>query len=203
MKKTYTNKQITEAIRYWKKQLKAGNYRKVNESLEYEALEKDLEGALAARNDIPNYIKAYIHDIILDNAGHDGIGYDYEFDGIVNDLKRERVITVMTQGGANGPAVDIPTNAVPLKVTPDQIAAYVNKVRPGARPLLAEIEFDDEVGTFVYGFRGEFDDDEWRRNMVEGYETPIDLGADGDAARIYSQYRDRIYTVDSRGVSDL
>lgn len=32
MKKRYTKKQITEAIAYWKKQLRAGNYKKVNES---------------------------------------------------------------------------------------------------------------------------------------------------------------------------
>ena len=32
MKKQYTKKQITEAIAYWKKQLKNGNYKKVNES---------------------------------------------------------------------------------------------------------------------------------------------------------------------------
>ena len=30
--KKYTKKQITEAITYWKKQLRAGNYKKVNES---------------------------------------------------------------------------------------------------------------------------------------------------------------------------
>jgi hypothetical protein len=32
MKKTYTKKQIQEAISYWKKQLAEGNYRKINES---------------------------------------------------------------------------------------------------------------------------------------------------------------------------
>ena len=32
MKKQYTRKQIVESINYWKKQLKAGNYRKVNEA---------------------------------------------------------------------------------------------------------------------------------------------------------------------------
>lgn len=32
MKKTYTKKQITEAIAYWEKQINAGNYKKVNES---------------------------------------------------------------------------------------------------------------------------------------------------------------------------
>jgi hypothetical protein len=31
MKKTYTKKQITEAITYWEKQLRAGNYRKLDE----------------------------------------------------------------------------------------------------------------------------------------------------------------------------
>ena len=38
MKKQYTRKQIVEAIAYWKKQLRAGNYKKLNESKEdYEA----------------------------------------------------------------------------------------------------------------------------------------------------------------------
>lgn len=32
MKKKYTKKQIQEAIKYWEKQLKAGNYKKLNES---------------------------------------------------------------------------------------------------------------------------------------------------------------------------
>ena len=32
MKKRYTKKQICEAIAYWKKQLRAGNYKKINES---------------------------------------------------------------------------------------------------------------------------------------------------------------------------
>ena len=37
MKKTYTKKQIQEAIAYWKKQLAKGNYRKVNEALQPDA----------------------------------------------------------------------------------------------------------------------------------------------------------------------
>jgi hypothetical protein len=38
MKKQYTRKQITEALAYWEKQLRIGNYRKLNESKEdYEA----------------------------------------------------------------------------------------------------------------------------------------------------------------------
>ena len=36
MKKTYTKKQIQEAISYWRKQLAEGNYRKMDESLNYE-----------------------------------------------------------------------------------------------------------------------------------------------------------------------
>ena len=34
MKKTYTKKQIAEAIAYWQKQLKAGSCRRVDESVE-------------------------------------------------------------------------------------------------------------------------------------------------------------------------
>ena len=34
MKKQYTRKQITEAIAYWEKQLKARNYKRVDESVE-------------------------------------------------------------------------------------------------------------------------------------------------------------------------
>ena len=34
MKKKYTKRQITEAIAYWKRQLKLGNYKKLNESNE-------------------------------------------------------------------------------------------------------------------------------------------------------------------------
>ena len=32
MKKIYTKKQICEAIAYWEKQLRSGNYKKINES---------------------------------------------------------------------------------------------------------------------------------------------------------------------------
>lgn len=38
MKKKYTKKQICEAIAYWKKQLKSGNYKKINESLDDKCL---------------------------------------------------------------------------------------------------------------------------------------------------------------------
>ena len=33
MKKKYTKKQILESIKYWQKQLRAGNYKKLNESI--------------------------------------------------------------------------------------------------------------------------------------------------------------------------
>jgi len=34
MKKKYTKKQITEAIAYWEKQLRVGNYKRVDESVD-------------------------------------------------------------------------------------------------------------------------------------------------------------------------
>ena len=36
MKKRYTKKQIMESIKYWQKQLKAGNYKKLNEDSDIE-----------------------------------------------------------------------------------------------------------------------------------------------------------------------
>ena len=119
----------------------------------------------------------------------------------MNDLKRERVITVTAVDGANELEIDIPTAAVPLKVTPDQILDYARGQNPNARPLRVRIEFDSEAGAFVHGFNGEFGDDEWREEIVADYASPIDLGEDGDAVEIYSQYRNRIYTVDYRGVA--
>ena len=40
MKKKYTKRQIAEAIAYWKKQLKLGNYKKLNESEDQKELKK-------------------------------------------------------------------------------------------------------------------------------------------------------------------
>ena len=44
MKKRYTKKQIQESIAYWKKQLKLGNYKKLNESLNDEELRNGPNG---------------------------------------------------------------------------------------------------------------------------------------------------------------
>ena len=46
MKKKYTRKQILESIKYWKKQLKTGNYRKLNESQLNEGKIADFFGKL-------------------------------------------------------------------------------------------------------------------------------------------------------------
>ena len=47
MKKQYTRKQIVESINYWKKQLKAGNYKKLDES----------DGEFEKIDDIAKYLK--------------------------------------------------------------------------------------------------------------------------------------------------
>lgn len=102
------------------KKLKQGGRRKVNEEVDHGQIKMDIEAQLAERDDIPNYLKSRIHDLVVDNAGYDGIEYDsQQVDIYANAWKRERVITVTAMDGTNGPGINIPTNAVPLKVTPD------------------------------------------------------------------------------------
>ena len=55
MKKSYTKRQIQEAIAYWKRQLVKGNYCKVNESLDqarFEQIKDDLFSILRAHGPI-------------------------------------------------------------------------------------------------------------------------------------------------------
>ena len=189
MKKAYTKKQIKEAIAYWEKQLKAGNYRKVNESLEYEGAEEDISSELEARDDIPNYLKPYIREQVLADVGHDGVGYhDWDLDQFAEDLKDEREILVTTRAG--GPAINIPTAAVPLKVTPRQIEDYVNGRRQGGGILNVELRFDDYgAGSFCYSpDRLVAEDLEWCQETIEAGMTPMDMGPDGDATAICDRH---------------
>lgn len=50
MKRKYTKKQICEAIAYWKKQLKNGNYKKVNESIDDYYIENPNVKDIARKN---------------------------------------------------------------------------------------------------------------------------------------------------------
>lgn len=68
MKKQYTRKQITEAIAYWEKQLRAGNCKKLNEagSADKELLKKAGREAL---DDIEKNIEKYVkHDYGMDRV---------------------------------------------------------------------------------------------------------------------------------------
>lgn len=63
MKKTYTRKQIQEAISYWERQLAEGNYRKVNEEVGLESgrrviLKIGAIGRWHAFDENGNFIKA-------------------------------------------------------------------------------------------------------------------------------------------------
>ena len=67
----------------------------MNESVEYEGACEDIGSELVARDDIPNYAKAYIRDEVLADVGHDGIGWhDWDLDAFAKDILEERVITV-------------------------------------------------------------------------------------------------------------
>lgn len=66
MKKQYTKKQITEAIAYWEKQLRAGNYKKINESeegmarLKLQKMKRELE---ASKGKTPSD-KAFVYGLM-------------------------------------------------------------------------------------------------------------------------------------------
>ena len=88
MKKKYTKKQITEAISYWQKQLRAGNYKKVNESrydtdmaAEIYAQDEAEISAIAAqlmqlpKNDMQEAAYNKIGDLALANAKYSNSSY--------------------------------------------------------------------------------------------------------------------------------
>lgn len=69
MKKKYTKKQITEAISYWEKQLRAGNYRRVDESTDVDWT-KDMgktanDFALGLKNDSPDLKAVFVVNTII------------------------------------------------------------------------------------------------------------------------------------------
>ena len=88
MKKRYTKKQIQEAINYWEKQLRTGNYKKVNESrydtdmaAETYAQDEEEISAIAAqlmrlpKNDMQEAAYNKIGDLALANAKHSNGSY--------------------------------------------------------------------------------------------------------------------------------
>ena len=104
MKKTYTKRQIQEAISYWQKQLKLGNYKKVNESrydigMAAETYVQDEAeiSAIAAqlmrlpKNDMQEAAYNKIGDLALANAKYSNGSYTkaeqlvYDFNPVVAD----------------------------------------------------------------------------------------------------------------------
>lgn len=69
--KKYTKKQIVEAISYWEKQIRLGNYKKINESYESYKLDdlRDLASQeLFTYDNIPNYAKKFILDGVMEDV---------------------------------------------------------------------------------------------------------------------------------------
>ena len=83
MKKTYTKKQIQEAIAYWQKQLAKGNYRKVNESSDEN--ETSADKAIRAL-DAAGFYAEYIDDNTIQLSFDDKYDYYSHVDKIANAL---------------------------------------------------------------------------------------------------------------------
>lgn len=206
MKKTYTRKQIQEAISYWRKQLRTGNYRKIGESLESEGAREDIESELAGRNDIPNYLKRFIRDEVLADAGTDGVGWhDWNLDVFAEDLLRDRVVEVDYMIWDDGNSDDatatrIPNDRLPLKFGPEQVNAELRRMFPDRKGLFASgisISFPEDDLRFYWESSGCFDDPQWRQEILQGGAIPVELDDAGDAERLYDG---RIYTIDASGV---
>lgn len=187
MKKTYTKKQIREAISYWE-----GKLRRMNES-EYDNVMEDVVNELAGRPDIPNYLKQYIKDSILEDAGHDGVGwYDWSIDEFVKSLEEERVIEVdvADDNGSVTDAVQI-RSKLPLKFTRgdiDRIIAKTYPERPGVYAMSVSVKFD--YVKYYAEFSGCFDDREWRDDICGNDYVALDLDEAGDARRLCVNGRD-------------
>lgn len=205
--KIYTKKQLKEAISYWKKQLAKGNYRKVNESIESEGARDDIETELAARNDIPNYLKAFIHDEVLEDAGHDGVGWhDWDLDGFVQDLLEDRIVEVdnmIWNDGDDDDSTVTRLNGLPLKFTSFNVQETLQKMFPsrnGLFPSGLSIKFPSYDLAFYWAEGGCFDDPQWREEIAAEGITPIELDSRGDASSLYDGYNHRIYTISADGV---
>lgn len=131
MKKKYTKKQIQEAINYWQKQLKAGNYKKVNESV----------------NDTAGILQAIAVGLLNDNAfnpsgiyGNSGIYWEYPEDNVkyvievtnVRKVNDNTYVCDVSGGLENQPfkqfgQQNFTVDVVPQKYDFDAIVDYVDQ----------------------------------------------------------------------------
>ena len=96
MKKTYTKKQITEAIAYWKKQLKAGNYKKLDEDAqsEYDEHGYDEYGFTKEQTDV------FLFDIVDESGRIRNGSYDHyavRTDGAISEPEVKRRLDEMAR----------------------------------------------------------------------------------------------------------
>ena len=204
MKKTYTKKQIQEAIFYWQKQLNSGNYRKVVESIEYETVYERIGGELAERDDIPNYLKGYIREEVLqgyDDEDDDGEPY-WDLNEYVEELLDTREIVVDL---ADGNTTDIPSRDLPLKVTFQQIVDYINEHVQSIGVIGVAIKFQSPMafrpGQYImqyYYVPGKFNNNKLRRETYNKGLNLIDLHDDGDPTE-YNGYKNTVYTIAEYG----
>ena len=96
MNKRYTKKQITEAIAYWKKQLKAGNYKKLDEDAksEYDENGRDEYGFTSEETDV------FLFDIVDQTGSTRNGNYDHyavRTDGTIPEHEVKRRLDEMVR----------------------------------------------------------------------------------------------------------
>lgn len=164
----------------------------MNESIEFEGAVEDIQSELASRDDIPNYLKPYIKDQVLQDAGSDGVGYhDWDLDRFVEDLLEERDVGVMAIWNDGDDAEDdIEIKGLPLKFSFDDLNAKLKQMFPdrkGIEANMVDIQFLDSGMSFCAEHTDAFDDPQWRNDVAESGSMPMQLDNVGDASRIFTR----------------
>ena len=132
--------------------------------------------------------------------------HDWDLDGFVEDLAEDRVVEVENMiwndgEDDDGTVTPIQNNRLPLKFGPSQLHAELQRMFPDRQDLFAScvsIKFPSHDLSF-YWAEACFDDPEWRDDVSDDGTIPVELGDDGDAQELYSQYENRVYTIGPDG----
>ena len=187
MKKKYTRKQILESIKYWKKQLKAGNYKKLDESINNKQNPLFAIYWVGAQNgegkyydnpfDEPNMVK--IKRIVKNTLENDIEDTKYEYDNFYSNYDEPTIRTEVSNiswreqsddersgKGSLWIPISQATDSIIDKLTNEVIYSLKN-----GKPAI--VSFGGESGI---RFEIEYvDDDELKRLQSDGYIVPNDF----------------------------
>jgi hypothetical protein len=147
---------------------------------------------LNTKNDVPNYLKEYIKEQIIQDMGHDGVGYhDWNIQDFIDDLKNDRIIEIAemiyNDGDYISSNVQIPNNKLPLKFSLTDLNKELQKMFPNKKDLFAAsfyIKFPNHNLNYYWASEC-YNDIQWRYEVVADGFIPLNFTDDsGDASGI-------------------